>query len=178
MAAAVLFLALASLAFAQGPEADPAAVKDLAKLGFTVFPSPQTIPAVVAATPNFGKIAVADLKGKYVFLNFWATWCPPCKAEMPSIEKLYRELAGDDFTVLAISAREPAKTVIDFLKKTPYGFPIGLDPAGTYSAVFAARAIPTSYILDRQGRAIAGITGSRDWATPEALAVFKALIAK
>ncbi len=153
------------------------AASALSALGLTVFPQPQPRPAIVLEALDGKKLAVAGLHGKYVFLNFWATWCPPCREEMPSIQRMNDQLAGEDFAVYAISVGEPAATVESFLKKTPYSFPIVLDPEGQLSAIFAGRGIPTTYLLDRQGKAIAGIVGARHWDTDEVLTAFKALMA-
>lgn len=159
-------------AFADGG----AAVRALERLGLTVFPEPQPIPAIRLTSLDGKQLAVADLEGKYVFLNFWATWCPPCREEMPSIQRMSDELSGADFAVYAISVGETKATVQAFLKKTPYTFPIVLDPDGQISAMFAGRGIPTTFILDRSGRAIAGVVGARPWDTAEVFATFKALM--
>jgi thiol-disulfide isomerase/thioredoxin len=168
---------------AEGPTPPLAAVSAsgngaLEKLGLMVFPEPQTIPPIEFSSLAGKKVTLADYEGKYVFLNFWATWCPPCREEMPSIQRMNDALAGPDFGVLAVSVGEDRDTVSSFLKKTPFTFPIALDPHGKNSMMFVGRGIPTTYILDRQGRAIAGTVGGRAWDTPESLEAFKSLIAK
>lgn len=120
---------------------------------------------------------LSSTKGKVVILDFWATWCPPCREEMPSIQRMHDQLSGPDFAVYAVSVGEARSTVESFLKKTPYSFPMVLDPNGQVSAIFAGRGIPTTYILDRNGRAIAGIVGARPWDTEEVLTVFRNLMA-
>jgi peroxiredoxin len=94
---------------------------------------------------------LAGLKGRVVLLNFWATWCPPCRKEMPDMEKLYRELESKGLTVLAVSD-EDRETVAQFLAKTPYTFPVLLDPGGKAHAAFMVEGIPKSFIFDREGR--------------------------
>lgn len=150
----------------------------LEKLGLMVFPEPQTIPPIEFTSLAGKKVTLADYAGKYVFLNFWATWCPPCREEMPSIQRMSDALSGPDFGVLAVSVGEDRDTVSSFLKKTPFTFPIVLDPHGENSMMFVGRGIPTTYILDRQGRAIAGTVGGRAWDTSESLETFKSMIAK
>lgn len=157
-------------------EGNPASI--LGKLGLSVFPEPQTIPDFSLKTPEGKTISVSAFKGKYVFLNFWATWCPPCREEMPSMEELYAKFGKENFSILAVSVREDPKTVENFLKTNKYTFPIALDTDGAVSAMFVGRGIPTTYILDPQGRAIAGMVGSRKWNTGEAYAVFGELISK
>jgi thiol-disulfide isomerase/thioredoxin len=154
----------------------PAAFPGLAALGLSVFPEPQSIPDFSLKTPSGTTVSVSDFKGKYVFLNFWATWCPPCREEMPSMEEMRAEFADRNFSILAVSVRETPATVENFLKSNPYTFPIALDPDGAVSSMFVGRGIPTTYILDPQGRAIAGMIGSRKWNTQEVYAAFGELL--
>ena len=77
------------------------------------------------------KVSLSDLRGKIVLVNFWATWCPPCIEEMPSMERLHEVIAGDDFVMLAINTEENGRSVVPaFLQKTPYTFPILYDDKG------------------------------------------------
>ncbi len=147
----------------------------LEALGFYVFPAPEPLPAFTVKTLAGADASLEVLSGKMVLLNFWATWCPPCKEEMPSIQKLHDEMKGTKFQVFAISVGEKASTVTDFVKASPFTFPMYLDESGAASAPFAGRGIPTTFILDKQGRAIAGIVGSRPYDTPEVFSIFKEL---
>jgi thiol-disulfide isomerase/thioredoxin len=148
---------------------------ELEKLGFFVFPSPEPIPAFTVKTLAGADTGVSALAGKVVLLNFWATWCPPCRTEMPSIQILHEKLKGSAFEVMAISVAEKPGTVTDFLKSNPYTFPMYLDETGSASAPFASRGIPTTFLLDKQGRAIAAIVGARSYDGPELVALFKSL---
>jgi peroxiredoxin len=94
---------------------------------------------------------LASLKGRIVLLNFWATWCPPCRKEMPDMEKLYRKYEKQGLTVLAVSD-EKRETVEGFLAKNPYGFPILLDPSRKVHKAYGVEGIPKSFIFDREGR--------------------------
>jgi peroxiredoxin len=94
---------------------------------------------------------LAGLKGKIVLLNFWATWCPPCRKEMPDMEKLYRTYEKQGLTVIAVSD-EYRETVVNFLAKNNYSFPIALDPGRKVNSAFAVDGIPKSFIFDREGR--------------------------
>ena len=91
------------------------------------------------------------LKGKIVLLNFWATWCPPCRKEMPDMEKLYRTYEKNGLTVIAVSD-EDRETVVNFLAKNNYSFPIALDPGRKVNLAFSVEGIPKSFIFDREGR--------------------------
>ncbi|HAE21988.1 MAG TPA: TlpA family protein disulfide reductase [Spirochaetaceae bacterium] len=148
----------------------------LEDLGFYVFPKPEPLPPFGVQDLNSKAVGVDKLAGKVVLLNFWATWCPPCRAEMPSIEILYKKTRDVAFDIMAVSVAEPKKTVTDFLKGNPqYTFPMYLDETGAASAPFAGRGIPTTFILDKQGRAIAGLVGSRMYDGPEVVRLFREL---
>ena len=95
-----------------------------------------------------------QLKGKVVLLNFWATWCPPCRREMPDLEGLYSRFGPQGLVILAISDEDAAK-VKPFIKKAKYSFPVLLDPGRKVSEVFAADGIPKSYLYDRSGNLVA-----------------------
>lgn len=135
-------------------EARQAAVEKVAEQS---RPSLTGTPQAVA--PNFDLVALdgravslEDLRGKVVLLNFWATWCPPCKAEMPDLEALYREY-GDarDFVVVGANAQEGAELVAAFAEERALTFPILLDSDGTAMAQYGVRPLPTTFIIDREG---------------------------
>jgi peroxiredoxin len=94
------------------------------------------------------------LRGKVVLLNFWATWCPPCRREMPDMEKLYQRFAQKGLVVLAVSD-EKRETVEEFLKKQNYTFPVLLDPDRKVNTAFGIEGIPNSFLFDRQGKLVA-----------------------
>jgi peroxiredoxin len=124
-------------------------------------------------------ISLADYKGKVVFLNIWATWCPPCRDEMPSIEKLYKELKGEDFEILAVSIdASGAKAVAPFMKKFHLSFPVLLDPEGTMKTLYGTTGVPESFIIDKEGRIEQIIIGPMDWATLDIVRFFRDLIQK
>ncbi len=109
--------------------------------------------------PNFsfprldGKVvSLADYKGKVVLLNIWATWCPPCVEEMPSMEKLYKELKGEDFEILAVSIDAlGAKVVAPFMQKYKLSFLALLNPEGTIKWLYGATGVPESFIINKEG---------------------------
>ena len=106
---------------------------------------------------------LSQYRGKVVFLNFWATWCPPCRAEMPSIQQLHEEADQDKFVVLTVSVREPEKLVKDFVAKNNHTFQVLLDPVGRVAAQYEVNVFPTTFIIDQQGKTAAKIIGSRHW---------------
>jgi len=109
---------------------------------------------------NGKKVALSEQKGKKVFLNFWATWCPPCKAEMPDIEKLYQETKDSGLVILAVNVGEDKKTVQDFITKNKYNFPVLLDVKGEISQLYQVTGIPTSYFINTNGFLDDGATGA------------------
>ena len=139
---------------------------------------PHISPPVDFSLPdvNGQQVTLSDFKGKIVFLNFWTTWCPECRIEMPSMEKLHRKLKGKDFEMIAVNLQEPALRVKDFLKKYPLTFTILLDSKGKIGPQFGIRAVPTTFILDKNGGIIGRALGSRPWDSKESMALFEHLI--
>jgi peroxiredoxin len=141
-------------------------------------------PARPTAAPGFSvpgldgaAVSLRDHRGKVVFLNFWATWCPPCKEEMPSMERLYRRFRARGFTILAISidTGDPAK-VAAFVKALGLTFPVGLDPTLKVADRYTVRGLPASFLIDRTGQVVAIALGPRDWDTRAAHSVFEGLL--
>lgn len=179
-----LLLPLFSVSAAEGAQGVAAASgtqstawkKALQDTGFTVFPEAQTLPQIKVPGLEGKQIDIKDFAGSWVVLNFWATWCPPCKAEMPSMEEFYKTFKNNKLTIFAISTGEKPDTVKNFIKANPHSFPIGLDSSGQLGAVFASRGIPTTYIINPEGKAIAGTIGGRDWMDKKTVEAFKTLI--
>jgi peroxiredoxin len=137
------------------------------------------VPAPSFSLPGLdGKnVSLADFKGKVVLLNIWATWCAPCIAEMPSMEKLYQELRGEDFELLAVSVDESgAEAVKPFMDKHKLGFPVLLDTIGEIKNLYQATGVPESFIIDKDGIIVEKIIGPRDWAASGAIRYFRNII--
>jgi thiol-disulfide isomerase/thioredoxin len=124
-----------------------------------------------------GNVSLGGLKGKIVFLNFWATWCPPCRAEMPAMEALYNQFKNDDLAFIAVDLQETKDEVSAFVQEHGFTFPVALDMDGGVSAKYGVQSIPTTLIIDRDGNVITGAVGGRDWNSPEMFAFFKNLLA-
>jgi peroxiredoxin len=123
-----------------------------------------------------GNAALSAYKGKVVVLNFWATWCPPCRAEMPSMETFYRRFKSQGLEILAVDGGEDAATVRQFIQQNGYTFPVLLDRDNAVNSRYGVSAIPTTYILDRNGSIIATVVGSIRWDDPKVTAAFDALL--
>lgn len=122
------------------------------------------------------KVSLSSLRGKVVMVNFWATWCPPCRAEMPSMEKLNNAMAKEDFVMLAINIEENGRSAVDeFLKKTPHSFPILYDDQGVVQKLYGVYKFPESFVIRKDGIIDDKVIGAIDWAHPETIAYFKEL---
>ncbi|MDR0707878.1 MAG: TlpA family protein disulfide reductase [Treponema sp.] len=118
---------------------------------------------------------VSGLKGNVVFLNFWATWCGPCRTEMPSMETLYQRFKDRSFVMLAIDLQEEREDVSSFMRQMGLSFPVGIDD-GPISRMYGISAIPTTFIIDKNGYIIAAIAGSRNWNTQEVFSAIDSLL--
>ncbi len=114
-------------------------------------------------------VTLSSLRGKVVFLNIWATWCGPCREEMPSIQKLYEKLRGDpSFVILAVSQdAEGRAAVAPFMAKHGFKFPVLLDPKNQVGDAYGVSGIPETFIIDQRGRIVAHHLGPYNWANPE-----------
>jgi peroxiredoxin len=122
-------------------------------------------------------LRLSDFRGRVVFLNFWATWCPPCKEEMPSMERLYRRYKDNSFTILALSIDSgDAGRVAGFVKKLGLTFPIGLDRKQDVANQYSVRGLPATFLIDRKGTIAAVAIGARDWDGKSAHAVIESLL--
>jgi peroxiredoxin len=110
---------------------------------------------------------LADYRGRVVLVNFWATWCAPCREEMPSIDRLKSALRGRPFEVLAVNVGESARVAGDFAQKLPLGFPLLLDREAKTAKAWGARILPASYVVGPDGMVRYSYLGALDWASPE-----------
>jgi peroxiredoxin len=170
--AASLAALAAVLAPASAPAADPAAALGLLR----------STPARAArdfrvSTTTDAVLRLVDLKGKVVFLNFWATWCKPCEDEMPSIERLHRKFKDRGLAVVAISMDADGGPVVRrFVAKHRLTFPVGLDPRMSVSGPYGVWALPATVILDREGRQVLVAQGPREWDGPASASLFESLL--
>lgn len=119
-------------------------------------------PDIELFTLSGEKKYLKDFAGKIVMLNFWATWCPPCRSEMPSIENFYKK--NGDVEVVAVSVDEDSPSQVEsFIKENGYTFPIYYDTNQTLSKKFFIRSIPTTYIIDKNGQIYKKISGAFNW---------------
>ena len=123
-------------------------------------------------------VTLSHLRGKVVLVNFWATWCPPCRTEKPTMETLYRTFSGrDDFELLAVNVEEDAaRALATYLQQYDYTFPILLDSHARVQELFRVYRFPESFILDRNGIVVEHVIGARDWSDPKIIAYLTQLL--
>ena len=169
-----------------------------AALVFTLMllaaPTPAATPAQtmtpVADRPAAPDFALKDVdgkrhrlsenRGKVVLVNFWATWCPPCRREMPSMQRAWTQLKGENFEMLAVNVGEDEDTIFGFTFSTgvELTFPILLDRDAQVIKVWSVIALPTSFIVDPQGRIVYRAVGGREWDDPELLKKIRELMSR
>ena len=124
---------------------------------------------------NGQPVSLSDFRGKIVFLNFWTTWCYACRIEMPAMEKLHQKFKNKDFAMVTINLQESASQAKQFFKDFELTFTALLDSDGEVGAYFMITAIPTTFILDKEGIIIGKVMGPREWDGKKAFALFKHL---
>ena len=123
------------------------------------------------------KVSLSDFRGKVVMVNFWATWCPPCKEEMPSMERLNKIMANDDFVMLAINVEANGRSVVpNFLKENPHNFTVLYDDEGSVQQQYGVFKFPESFIIRKDGTVDKRVIGQIDWASQRTVAYIKSLI--
>jgi thiol-disulfide isomerase/thioredoxin len=177
---ALLYTALAMLANAA--LADPATLEalregDMRKLTVHAEPTPASDVAFLNAEGV--ETTLAAYQGKVVLVNFWATWCAPCRKEMPQLSALQEKLGGDDFTVVAIATGRNPRPAIDafFAEIGVDNLPVNTDERQALARSLGVLGLPITIILDRNGQEIARLQGDADWASDSAVAIVQAIIA-
>ncbi len=121
-------------------------------------------------------VRLADLRGKVVLVNLWATWCPPCRAEMPDLAATYQAHRDEGFVILGVDDQEPPETVSKFLATSPLPYTILLDPDSRVARAFGVDYLPASFLIDRQGKMRAALPGQSS--RPKLEAAIKPLLAE
>lgn len=165
---ACLFLALTACKKADSPQMGAGAVAT------EKSPAPNVS---VVSLANGTPLKLSELKGKVVLLNFWATWCPPCREEIPSMMKLNGFMTGKPFQMVAVSIDEGGKKDIEaFFKETGFSLPVYLDESGASSKSYGITGVPESFIIDKKGVLVKKIIGGAAWDSPEVVAFIEGLM--
>jgi peroxiredoxin len=128
------------------------------------------------AAPDGKKLSLKDFRGKVVFLNFWASWCVPCREEMPAMERLYQEFKDRNFVVFAVSVKDRKQDAITFVNELKLTYPIGLDPEGQVGLLYGAWGLPTTYLIGPKGEGLARAWGPAEWYGAAARSLIKDLV--
>lgn len=173
---AVLYTALAFGANA----ADITSLRDGSMLKLAVPEAPVNVPATAFMDAEGGEHSFADWKGKVVLVNFWATWCAPCRKELPALDALNRDLGGEDFAVVTIATgRNPQPAITRLFDEVGVKtLPVYLDPKLQLSREMGILGLPVSILLNRDGQEIARMSGDAEWDSDSARAIVAALVAE
>jgi DsbE subfamily thiol:disulfide oxidoreductase len=156
--------------------------KSAASLDYTVIPKMEPMkdrpsaPDFTLTTPDGKKASLKDYRGKVVFLNFWATWCPSCRTEMPDMDKLYREFKGKGLEIVAVNVKDKRDDAMGFVKNMKLTYPIMLDPEGEVGLLYGAWGMPATYLIDRKGVVQARLWGPAEWYSPAARNLIKTML--
>ena len=172
---ALLALMLPCTALAAG---QPTMVELKRDMELTAYPASWEPPPIFAVTAAGARISLVELRGRVLLVNFWATWCPPCREEMGQFEELHREFAGRGLTVLAVNVRESQPVVRKFGKRMGLTYPLLLDPDGAIGRAYGVVGLPSTFLIGRDGRPFALAVGARNWGGPEAKALIEAMLAQ
>lgn len=178
---AVLYTALmfgANPAAADIAAADALREGDMRKLTFRDAPVP--LPAAALIGMDDAPRSLAEYRGKWVLVNFWATWCPPCRYEMPGLDRLQAAMGGDDFAVVTVATgRNPVPAIQSFFAETQIAnLPVLRDPKGELARGMGILALPVTVVLDPEGREAGRLIGDAKWDGPEARAMLAALLGR
>ncbi|MGH8347493.1 MAG: TlpA family protein disulfide reductase [Pseudomonas sp.] len=167
-----VLLALALLATGQAAETDTRA-------GLTIWPEPRPVPEVQFVDGEGKPHTLADFKSKVVLLNLWATWCAPCRKEMPTLDRLQAQLGGADFQALALSIDQGGVQLVrDFYRVVGVQhLGIYIDESASAISSLGAFGLPATLLLDRQGRELGRKLGEATWDSPEVVAYLREVIA-
>ena len=138
---------------------------------------PVSAPAFTLQTLDGHQLTLEDFQGNYLLVNFWATWCGPCKVEMPSLELLYRKFKERNLKVIAVSNDIfGAQVVKPYIQAQNFTFIVGLDPKLEVSNQFGVISLPTTFLIDPQGQIIGVLIGAENWSDPKTLLYFDQLL--
>lgn len=151
----------------------------LANLHLIPEASRDSAPAFVSENLRGGNSSLEDYKGKLVLLNFWATWCMPCRAEMPGMETLWKKYKEQGLVIVAVSVDEGSSGRIKtFTEILDLSFPVLLDPESKVSDLYEVSNMPTSFLIDRNGKVISRIVGTEEWSSPASIQLVESLLSQ
>lgn len=135
-------------------------------------------PEFALADPAGKKVALSDFRGRIVMLNFWASWCVPCREEMPAMERLYSEFRDQGFVVLGVNVRDKREDALAAVKEHKLSYPILFDPSGKWLLAYGSWGLPNTYLIGRKGEGLARMQGHTDWYSAGARELMKTLLTR
>lgn len=160
----ILSFALTQTVFAQKPGKGLTPMSDL------------PVAPAFTLTDSEGKVhKLEDYRGKVIIVNFWATWCPPCRAEMPSMQRAWEQLREEDILMLAINVGQDEEAIFQFTADYPVDFPLLMDQDSAVTGKWPVRGLPSTYVVDTEGRLAYKAIGGREWDDPALLDQVRAL---
>ncbi len=157
---------------------EPALAALLKTLDLRVYTSRTAPPQFSGSTLDARQLSLVEYRGRVVVLTFWASWCLECRVEMPELERLQREFSSRGLAIIGVNAQESKEAVRRYAKELGLTFPLVLDRDGKINALYGVIGIPTTFVVGRDGRAIALAVGPRQWETVQARALIAALLAE
>jgi len=141
----------------------------------TPLPDNKPAPALLLPDMDGVKHDIRDYRGRPVIINFWATWCPPCRRELPSMNRAWKKIKDEGIVMLAVDVGEDEDTVFTFMADYPIDFTVLLDSSGEITARWPVVGLPTTFVLDREGRLVYQAIGGREWDNDSLLDKVRAL---
>ena len=154
------------------------AAENLPKPRFTLLAPPEQAPDIVFTQADGTEHTLERFRGHGMVINFWATWCAPCVAEMPALAQLSQTLGPDNIAVMPLSSDRGGANVVRKFYETQKitALPILLDPRGAAANAFKARGLPTTVVIDKKGQVRARLDGAADWAAPAVAAQIRQIV--
>ncbi|MGB5831856.1 MAG: TlpA disulfide reductase family protein [Thiohalocapsa sp.] len=157
-----IFLAFALAAAAEGPL-------------LTAMPDQPEAPGFDLSGPDGTRSSLEAMRGKPVIVNFWATWCPPCRAEMPSMQRAWEQIEDEGILMVAVNVGEDAQTIEEFTEQLPVDFPLPMDLDSRVTQSWPMNGLPTTFVVDPDGRLAYRAQGEREWDDATLLDLVRAL---
>ncbi len=143
--------------------------EELISLGFRPIENKSQVPDILLADMDGNTQLMSEHRGRVVLLNFWASWCPPCRAEIPDFNILVNKLKGNEFSMIAVSVGEDLQTVTSFVETYNVEFPVFMDESSEIAQEMGVMNLPTTVLIDRYGQGIAFVVGALEWGSDEIL---------
>src|SRR6056297_1615374 len=177
----VLFFLLITFALSAQEDIDLNKAEELFyNAGFGVLKETTPAPDFTIETLQGDRVSLSDYRGEVVLLNLWATWCPPCREEMPSMQSIYDQLKDRGFTILAVAApnppRETFEKIENYISEYEYTFPVLIDSEYKVNGTYGTGSIPTSWVVDTEGNLVARLVGATDWESESIMSAFEELL--